>query len=71
MAMCFCCALLAVFIIGLLLFWFGVLWGFLAGKELSKGQRFSMVGGIIIMMAAVGVWLISALCNYLCQCIIG
>jgi hypothetical protein len=61
--------MLSIFIIGLLLFWFGILWGFVAGKVVSKGQRFAMIGGIIIMMAALAVWLISALCSYICQCI--
>jgi hypothetical protein len=66
--MCFCCAILSIFIIGLLLFWFGILWGFVAGKVVSRGQKFAIIGGIIIMMAALGVWLISALCSYICQC---
>ena len=69
--MCFCCAMLSVFIVGLLLFWFGILWGFLSKKEISKGQRFAIIGGILIMMSAVSVWLITALCSFLCQCIVG
>lgn len=67
--MCFCCAMLSIFIVGLLLFWFGLLIGIFSKKELSKGQKYAIVGGLLVMMSALGVWLVSALCSYICECI--